>query len=120
MAKKKFYVVWVGKKPGVYHSWPDCERQIKGVAGARYKSFSTLDQAEKALSESVEDYISYNKPKEIKKVDFRSLKKGPILKSICVDAACAGNPGVLEYRGVFTETQTPFFAKQPLKKGTII
>ena len=31
MAKKqKYYVVWKGVSPGVYHSWTDCQLQIKG------------------------------------------------------------------------------------------
>jgi hypothetical protein len=27
----KFYAVRVGRKPGIYQSWPDCEVQVKGV-----------------------------------------------------------------------------------------
>jgi hypothetical protein len=27
----KFYAVRVGRKPGIYQSWPDCEAQVKGV-----------------------------------------------------------------------------------------
>ena len=26
----KFYVVWRGAEPGIYTSWADCERQVKG------------------------------------------------------------------------------------------
>ena len=49
MAKKqKYYVVWHGKEPGVYTEWHQCERQVKGVEGARYKSFETLEAAERA------------------------------------------------------------------------
>ncbi|WP_370453867.1 viroplasmin family protein [Proteiniphilum sp. X52] len=50
MAKKKFYVVWKGVKPGIYHSWDDCKAQISGFESALYKSFSTLEEAEKAFS----------------------------------------------------------------------
>ena len=35
--KAKFYVVWVGLKPGVYTSWDEASKQISGVKGARYK-----------------------------------------------------------------------------------
>ena len=48
MAKKKFYVVWEGLKPGVYTSWTDCQLQTKGVEGAKYKSFDTKEEAERA------------------------------------------------------------------------
>ena len=37
--RRKFYVVWHGLSPGIYDSWEECEAQIKGVPGARYKSF---------------------------------------------------------------------------------
>ncbi|MDR3059718.1 MAG: RNase H1/viroplasmin domain-containing protein, partial [Prevotella sp.] len=30
MAKKNFYVVWNGIKPGVYSSWPECKAQVDG------------------------------------------------------------------------------------------
>ena len=51
MAKKqKYYVVWKGVSPGVYHSWTDCQLQIKGYEGALYKSFDTREEAEQALS----------------------------------------------------------------------
>ena len=44
--KKKFYAVKVGKTPGIYESWAECEPLIKGFAGAEYKSFSTKAEAE--------------------------------------------------------------------------
>ena len=50
MAKQKFYVVWEGVTPGVYTSWTDCQLQIKGYEGAKYKSFDTREEAERALS----------------------------------------------------------------------
>ncbi|MEQ8514525.1 MAG: ribonuclease H family protein [Chromatocurvus sp.] len=49
MAKQKFYVVWRGIAPGIYTSWADAEKQVKGVAGARYKSFASRTEAEAAL-----------------------------------------------------------------------
>ena len=42
----KYYAVGVGLTPGVYSDWAECEKQIKGYKGAKYKSFSTLDEAE--------------------------------------------------------------------------
>ena len=49
MAKQKFYVVWEGVTPGVYTSWTDCQLQIKGYEAAKYKSFDTREEAERAL-----------------------------------------------------------------------
>ena len=50
MAAKKFYVIWVGLKPGVYDNWPAAQRQVKGVKGAKYKSFPTETAAHAAYS----------------------------------------------------------------------
>jgi len=47
--KKKFYVVWVGKKPGVYANWDTCRKQVEGFQGARYKSFANQQEALQAF-----------------------------------------------------------------------
>ena len=49
--KPKFYVVWLGHKPGVYKTWSECQSQINGFSGAKYKSFPTLSAAEKAFTD---------------------------------------------------------------------
>jgi ribonuclease HI len=117
MAKKqKFYVVWRGKKPGIYTSWPDCQKQIVGYDRAQFKSFTTRVEAEQAFAKSFEE-IKELKGKKI--LHELTTKDKPILKSISVDAACAGNPGRLEFQGVFTDTQTPLFARGPYEMGTV-
>lgn len=47
---KKFYVVWEGHQPGIYDSWENCQREIKGYPNARFMGFSTLELARKAFS----------------------------------------------------------------------
>ncbi len=49
MAKKKYFAVKIGIKPGIYETWAECELQIKGVSGAKYKSFATMADAEKYI-----------------------------------------------------------------------
>jgi len=46
---KKFYVVWRGVKTGVFHDWPTTHALVDGFAGAQYKSFPTLSEAEAAF-----------------------------------------------------------------------
>ncbi|EJC98408.1 uncharacterized protein FOMMEDRAFT_23654 [Fomitiporia mediterranea MF3/22] len=46
MAKAGFYAVAKGRVPGIYASWDDCEEQVKGFNGAKYKKFRTLREAE--------------------------------------------------------------------------
>jgi ribonuclease HI len=45
MAKKKYYAVKAGKKPGIYMTWDDCKKQVHGFPGAIYKSFETESAA---------------------------------------------------------------------------
>lgn len=46
---KKYYVVWKGKKTGIFKSWDEVKKLIQGVSGARYKSFSSRHEAEMAF-----------------------------------------------------------------------
>ena len=46
MAKTKYYAVKVGKNPGIYKTWPECQKQVMGYSSAVYKSFFTLEEAE--------------------------------------------------------------------------
>jgi len=58
MAKKHFYAVHRGRVPGVYRSWPEAERQVKGFSGARYKGFQTESSA-RAFCETGRDAIDH-------------------------------------------------------------
>ena len=42
----------------------------------------------------------------------------PILPALATDAACSGNPGVLEFRGVIADTGTEVFHRGPFPQGT--
>ncbi|XP_042232543.1 ribonuclease H1-like isoform X2 [Homarus americanus] len=50
--KMPFYAVARGHKPGIYESWPECQKQINGFHCARYKKFSTKDEAEEFVQEN--------------------------------------------------------------------
>ncbi|MCR5148736.1 MAG: ribonuclease H family protein [Eubacterium sp.] len=45
-AANKFYAVRKGRNPGIYYSWSDCEKNVKGFPGAEFKSFKELSEAE--------------------------------------------------------------------------
>ncbi len=40
-----FYVVWRGRKPGVYSTWDEAKAQVEGFSGALYRKFKTLEDA---------------------------------------------------------------------------
>jgi len=116
MAKKqKYYVVWKGHEPGIYNTWLDCQKQIKNFPGASFKSFKTKEEAEFAFGEHPDDIIG--KSSKIQKLDI-SLNKDIIHKSISVDAACSGNPGIMEYRGVNTLSREELFIQGPFQDAT--
>lgn len=134
MAKKqKYYVVWQGKQPGIYTDWDKCKEQVVGVQGAQYKSFDTLAEAEAeaAIKLSYSSVVVQNnrstqstQNNQILTIDENGMtaikpctENPPILDALAVDAACSGNPGVMEYQGIYIPTRTQVFHyKAP--KGT--
>lgn len=118
MAKQKFYVVWKGKKTGIFENWNDCKAQIDGFADAKYKSFATKNEAEQAFQKPYQASITKKKDKKKENTITNKNNTFPILESISVDAACSGNPGMVEYRGVNTATKEIIFSQGNLEDGT--
>ena len=117
---KKYYVVWVGHKPGIYSEWGKAKSQIDGYPGANYKSFKTQESARAAYTEPWEMFYSdTGKKKSTGTVAMMHHFKDVIVQdSICVDAACSGNPGVMEYRGVDTWGGQEIFRSKAYPVGT--
>lgn len=141
MAKgKKFYVVWVGRNPGVYDDWSDAEEQIRDFPGARYKGFSTSAEATIAFrkgSDTKSERLSlgemlmkagsaHNRGKANEggvplpragAPDYMTIPEID-LDGWAVDASCQGNPGIMEYRGVELMTGKEVFRVGPFKDAT--
>ena len=123
MAKEKYYTVWKGVNPGVYDSWTDCQLQIKAYKGALYKSFNTREEAEHAFASPAHEYFGADKPASAKISSDKKVSISPLPETfgfdcLAVDAACSGNPGDMEYRGVYTATGQEIFRVGPMPKGT--
>lgn len=43
--KNTCYAVKVGRKPGIYDTWPETQAQVQGYSGAVYKGFPTREEA---------------------------------------------------------------------------
>ena len=116
--KKKYYVVWQGNQPGIYDSWTECQLQIKGFPNAKYKSFKTREEAEQAYTAG---YSFTPKSASAGSKKPTSVPAGSrqdiVWDSIAVDAACSGNPGVMEYQGVDTKSGMQIF-HQKFSLGT--
>lgn len=98
----------MGHNPGIYAEWKLAQMQVQGYPGAKFKSFPTFQQAESAYAADWKDHYETGAQKEAKtKVNLLETLPESFLKeievnSIAVDAACSGNPGKMEYRGVHT------------------
>jgi ribonuclease HI len=112
--KTKFYVVWKGRKTGVFSSWEACAAQVDGFTGAQYKSFTSRIAAEQALRGRYAAHVG----KPVSSGEWLFAPNPPVVESIVVDAACSGSPGRLEYRGVDLCSGKEIFRKGPYKNGT--
>lgn len=56
---KKFYAVKVGKVPGVYTTWAECQSSVEHFPGAKYKSFPTEAEALEFVYGKKEDNSTY-------------------------------------------------------------
>jgi ribonuclease HI len=104
--EKKFYVVRKWKKIWIFDSRNECKKSVNGYSDAKYKWFSSKEDAEIALSEWWEKYY------EIKNAKKKNVVKEDIpffAESIAVDAACSGNPGKMEYRWIDLQTWEEIF-----------
>ncbi|MDD2505257.1 MAG: viroplasmin family protein [Bacilli bacterium] len=52
-----YYAVKVGKKVGVFDNWDECSESTKGFKGAKYKKFSTIEEANIYLTQSDEEQV---------------------------------------------------------------
>ncbi|MFC4721579.1 viroplasmin family protein [Geojedonia litorea] len=116
--KKKYYVVWKGAKTGILESWEECRESIHGFKGAEYKSFTTLNLAQKAFSENYSNYKGKTIFESTLSKEQLELIGKPNLNSVSVDAACSGNPGTVEYQCVDTNTKKQIFHFGPLHEST--
>ena len=122
----------------MYSSWEACQEAVSGVSGAKYKSFKSQAEAEDAFEMGEEAYESEASHSESSgnsensvnssKADSSCAPSKPIRpafnpqnlpaevirEAIAVDAACSGNPGAMEYRGVYLADGKEIFHYGPV------
>lgn len=118
----KVYVVWSGRETGVFDSWDDCKPLVVGVKGAKYKSFKgiTHAEAEQILADGPDRYYGGKQEAKEKEPapDYERAKASISPDAIAVDASSQGNPGRMEYRGVYVETGDEVFHSRVYPRGT--
>ena len=123
-SQSKTYIVWKGRHPGIYDTWKECEREVKGVA-AVYKSYKGISRKEaeaiyKAGPHSeIAGYGSKAKAKSSPPRRPSDAQKAELPRGAwAVDAATSHNPGPMEYRGVDIDTGDILFASKVYPLGT--
>lgn len=125
----KFYVVFKGKTPGIYESWDETRDQVEGFPGAIYKGYQTSAEATMAFrkAQAAEDNAELrrlifgatkHRQKDVKEVQDLSACPEIDGDAWAVDAACSGNPGKMEYRGVDLKTGKIVFKAGPFEDAT--
>ena len=94
----KFYAVRVGRTPGIYLSWAECDAATKGFPGAVFKSFKTRAEAE--------DFMKAEKTTEVNAAVLEDNKYTATESYAFIDGSynvsthCYGYGGFLIYDGV--------------------
>ena len=119
MTKKKYYVVWEGKITGVFDNWKECHESVNGFTDAKYKSFPDKITAVDAYRREYREFLGKNFNKKPVGASQKRFIGKPNPESLSVDAACSGNPGKLEYRGVDTKSGIQIFRSKLYPLGTV-
>lgn len=133
----RFYVVWIGRVPGVYDNWNDAEEQVLNFPGAKYKGFASAAEAAQAFRGgdgdsnpadlgtiliAASEHRAGASPNDTLRAtnDTPSFRSNPDIDQTAwaVDASCQGNPGIMEYRGVDLATGQELFKVGPFQDGT--
>ena len=122
MPSRKFYVVWEGYQPGIYDSWEECKNQIEGYHGAKYKAFSSCEEATEAFRRdqdaSLMQFYTFLTTQPVQQVNYEAFPEIR-LDAIAVDGACNKNPGGnVEYQGVRVGTGERIFHAGPFHYGS--
>ncbi|KAF5384883.1 hypothetical protein D9615_001108 [Tricholomella constricta] len=107
---QKFYAVQDGRETGVFLTWNECERHIKGYPGAKFKSFSNAADAEAfvsgapstapSTSKHSPSSASTSKSKGKKRAMPQDVKDESGWDVVYCDGACKGNGKVNSIAGV--------------------
>ena len=123
----KYYVIFNGPDAGVYDNWDDAKERIN-FKGARYKSYSTPEEAAEAFRRESDDASAADLGRLLSKAsgqrlpapgqpDYMTIPEVD-LDAWAVDASCLGNPGRMEYQGVELMTGRTLFRVGPFDDAT--
>ncbi len=86
----KYYAVRKGRETGIYRSWDECKALVSGFAGAEYKSFKTLEEAEAYMGNNADNQMSFEEL-------IATCKDNPDVLVAYVDGSFAEAHGAFSY-----------------------
>jgi len=98
-----YYAVKDGKTPGIYTSWKECKEQIAGFPNAKFRKFSTREEAEKFIT-NTDSSITIN---------MSPLNTGLLLNYLAIDGSFNKKTETYGYGG-FLVVKTPEYDKDNL------
>ena len=129
--KTKYYVVWEGRKPGIYFTWAECKPQVDLFPGARHLSFKTLKEAERAYDGTWKKAYNHVKPRQPQKKAAKKQRPStrkqrqttspaplPQANDIVVDGAWSDTTYQMEWQGIKYGTGEKVFSAGPIVHGT--
>jgi ribonuclease HI len=91
---QKFYVVWSGRRTGVFTDWASTQQAVDKFTGARFKAFASRAEAEQAFRDGSSAHISRG-TRTVKAKAERSAEHIAHQSEVSIycDGACEPNPG---------------------------
>jgi len=86
---EKFYVVWAGRRTGIFTDWPTVQKSVDKFSGARFKSFPTRAEAEQAFARG--HRAGCRRTKSQQRPGIHQADRFDV--TIYCDGACEPNPG---------------------------
>ncbi len=94
---KKYYVVWSGRRTGIFTEWSEAQPLVDKFPGARYKSFPTREEAEQVFRSGRPPSAGIGstrtkQPKAVASMKDNDDTSAADVRIYC-DGACDPNPG---------------------------
>jgi ribonuclease HI len=110
--KMPFYAVARGRTTGIFMTWPDCEAQVKGFPGARYKKFDTVVGAQDFVTSNSGGNTGSSKPSYKNKTSKFPQTQHNNLKRAYSTVPSDGNGQYSGFKSNTSETKTNITQEQ--------
>lgn len=83
-----YYAVARGRKPGVYTTWAEAQKQVKGFNGPKFRKFDTMEEAQRFMEDTPSKVVNQSILGFVKREDPQETDNCLI---VFTDGACSAN-----------------------------